>query len=188
MGGMEDEGMEGEGMEGEGMGDMGGTSGTSGMGGMGGGMDGGAPSGGAATDSEFPLDMSVEVYGIIYIYNPPDPEKLGVEQVTENTVIDVVPGTMGEQEVDSTPVVTPPPAGGTTPPPAGGTTRWRHPPAGGTSTARCGRWFKYGNHHSCDIFVEDFRFTFTTSISRTQHTLHSTTVVSILKEGSSNGY
>ncbi|MCG8651652.1 MAG: hypothetical protein MI861_17560 [Pirellulales bacterium] len=34
---------------------------------------------------EFPMDMMVEVYGLIYMYNPPDPVKLGivVESVTE---------------------------------------------------------------------------------------------------------
>jgi len=37
---------------------------------------------------EFPFDMKVEVYGLIYIYNPPQAEKLGVDQVDQNTVID----------------------------------------------------------------------------------------------------
>ena len=141
MGGMEGgmDGGEGDMDMGMGMGgDMGG--GPGGMGGMGrGGMDaggGGGFPGGGADESEFPLDMSVEIYGIIYIYNPPDPGKLGVEQVNEDTVIDVVDGTMGNQpNENAAPGVTPtpeenttPPAGGTTPP-AGGTT----PPAGGTT-------------------------------------------------------
>lgn len=39
-------------------------------------------------NEQFPLDLDVEIYGIIYIYNPPLAEKLGVEQVTEDTVID----------------------------------------------------------------------------------------------------
>ena len=47
---------------------------------------------------EFPLDMSVEIYGIIYIYNPPDPEKFGVEQVTEDTVIDGATETLGGRQ------------------------------------------------------------------------------------------
>lgn len=105
-----------------------------GMGGPGGtGGPGGGYESGDADDSEFPLDMAVEIYGIIYIYNPPDAEKLGVEEVTQDTVIDVVDGTMGDQPNDNA-VATPPagattpPAGGTTPP-AGGTT----PPAGGTT-------------------------------------------------------
>jgi len=75
--------------------------------------------------------MSVEVYGIIYIYNPPDPAKLGVEQVTEDTVIDVVEGTMGNQPNDNaTPPAdsTTPPADSTTPP-ADNTT----PPADSTT-------------------------------------------------------
>tara|TARA_R110002049_G_scaffold72490_2_gene187057 strand:- start:43190 stop:44788 length:1599 start_codon:yes stop_codon:yes gene_type:complete len=42
-------------------------------------------------EKEFPFDMSVEVYGLIYIYNPPQKEKLGVDQVDQNTVIDGVP-------------------------------------------------------------------------------------------------
>jgi hypothetical protein len=112
-GGDEDMDMGGMGM-GMGMG-MGGGSG----GGMGGPGGGGFP-GGAADESEFPLDMSVEIYGIIYIYNPPDQAKLGVEEVTEDTVIDVVEGTMGNQPSDAAT----PPADGTTPP-ADGTT----PPA-----------------------------------------------------------
>ena len=46
--------------------------------------------GGGSTpgNEQFPLDLDVEIYGIIYIYNPPLAEKLGVEQVTEDTVID----------------------------------------------------------------------------------------------------
>lgn len=49
---------------------------------------------GAATSTEpakeFPLDMNVEVYGLIYIYNPPDPAKLGLEQVTKENVGELV--------------------------------------------------------------------------------------------------
>ncbi len=51
--------------------------------GMGVGMGTGAP-----RADEFPLDMNVEIYGIIYVYNPPDVMKLGVDQVDENTVIE----------------------------------------------------------------------------------------------------
>ena len=71
--------------------------------------------------------MSVEIFGIIYIYNPPDPGKLGVEQVTEDTVIDVVDGTMGNQPNENAAPAATPTASGNTTPPAGGTT----PPAGG---------------------------------------------------------
>ena len=83
-------GMGGMGGE-EGMDDMGGM----GMGGMGMGM-GGMGGGGAAAgepEDEFPLDMNVEIYGIIYIYNPNDEEKLGIELVDEDTVIDGSAGT-----------------------------------------------------------------------------------------------
>ncbi len=132
MGGMEG-GMDG----GEGDMDMG--MGMGGDMGGGGGMDaggGGGFAGGGADESEFPLDMSVEIYGIIYIYNPPDPGKLGVEQVNEDTVIDVVDGTMGNQpNENAAPGVTPTPEENTTPP-AAGTTRLAGgttPPAGGTT-------------------------------------------------------
>jgi len=103
--------------------DMGGGGpGDMGLGGMGSGGGAGFP-GGGADDSEFPLDMSVEIYGIIYIYNPPDAGKLGDEQVTEDTVIDVVDGTMGDQpNENATPVTTPAPADSTTPAPADSTT------------------------------------------------------------------
>ena len=73
-----------------------------------------------ADDSEFPLDMAVEIYGIIYIYNPPDAEKLGVEEVTQDTVIDVVDGTMGDQPNDNAAATLP--AGATTPPAGGNKT------------------------------------------------------------------
>ena len=49
---------------------------------------GGSGGSGARGGQKYPFDMRAEVYGLIYIYNPPDPEKLGVEQVTEDTVID----------------------------------------------------------------------------------------------------
>ena len=57
-------------------------------GGYGGSGAGGQTGGRQGKSEEFPLDVDVEVYGLIYIYNPPDPEKLGLEQVTEDTVID----------------------------------------------------------------------------------------------------
>jgi hypothetical protein len=44
--------------------------------------------GGTTTNEQFPMDLNVEIYGIIYIYNPPLPEKLGVEKVTEDTVVE----------------------------------------------------------------------------------------------------
>lgn len=71
------------------------------MGGMddgGGGGFGSMPSPGKA--DAFPLDMVVEVYGIIYIYNPPQADSLGIEQVDENTVVE---GTaLGEGRMDET--------------------------------------------------------------------------------------
>jgi hypothetical protein len=85
--------------------DMGG-----GMGGMGGGMGGGGGAASMGAEEEFPLDMAVEIYGIIQIYNPPDPVKFGVEAVTEDTVIDGETETIGGQAVAK------PPAAETAPP------------------------------------------------------------------------
>ena len=51
-------------------------------GGMSGGMMsgmGGGTGGRAALNTESPYDAIVEIYGIIYIYNPVDPAKLGIE-------------------------------------------------------------------------------------------------------------
>ncbi|MEL6106103.1 MAG: hypothetical protein AAFU85_08705 [Planctomycetota bacterium] len=74
----------GGGMGGDMMGDeMGmGMSMGMGMGGMGGGPVGGASTG----DEEFPLDMEVEIYGLIYFYNPPNRDTLGVEKVGDGEV------------------------------------------------------------------------------------------------------
>jgi hypothetical protein len=66
--------------------DMGMESGM-GMGGMGMGMAAAPPK---KPPEPFPLDMAVELYGLIYMYNPPDPVKLGVEEVDKDTVIDGV--------------------------------------------------------------------------------------------------
>ncbi len=73
-------------------------------GGMGMGMGMGMGGGMASTEpvDETPLDMSVEIYGIIYIYNPPDPIKLGLEQVTEDTVLDGASETIGGEKVAPT--------------------------------------------------------------------------------------
>ncbi len=69
-----------------GIGGMGGSGGYMGMmGGSGGGypgMGGGYPgmSAGMGEMSESPYDATVEIYGLIYIYNPVDPAKLGLEE------------------------------------------------------------------------------------------------------------
>lgn len=39
----------------------------------------------AKPKDEFPLDVTVEVYGLIFIYNPPNLEALGVESITAET-------------------------------------------------------------------------------------------------------
>lgn len=61
---------------------------------------GGSFAGSASRDQgqKFPMDMSVEVYGIIYLFNPPTAERLGIEQVTDETVIDGK--SMAEEAVD----------------------------------------------------------------------------------------
>jgi hypothetical protein len=101
------------------MGDMGGMGAPGGMGAGLGSMDegsGGDAYGGMPTTAKadaFPLDMIVEVYGIIYIYNPPQADSLGIEKVDENTVVE---GTaLGEGRADDTaeepvPAVSPDPA------------------------------------------------------------------------------
>ena len=64
---------------------------------------------------EFPLDMQVEIYGLIYIYNPPDLAKLAIEQITEETVDQAVQDLSGEAKEPiqaATPVAEPPPAAG----------------------------------------------------------------------------
>lgn len=110
----------GMGMEMEmGMGEMG--MGDMGMGGMG---MGGTGMGGAAAANQdpFPLDVTVEVYGLIHIYNPPDRSKLGVEQVNADTIAEGE--TLGAQTPAPTPEAalpapaTPDTATPTTPTPA----------------------------------------------------------------------
>lgn len=98
------------GMEEEGLGSGGGM----GMGGMGmGGMGRGGMARGGAADQpidEFPLDMQVEIYGIIYIYNPPDLEKLAIKQITEETVDQAVRDLSGETKDKADAITTPPAA------------------------------------------------------------------------------
>ncbi|QDV42897.1 hypothetical protein Enr13x_27480 [Stieleria neptunia] len=111
-------GMEDEMMGGMGMGDMS----MGGMGGMGGGASVGAP-------EDYPMDMEVEIYGLIYFYNPPSEESLGIEKVKDDVsidesaeVIDALPGptdtepTTTAEPPTATPPATEPPA--TTPPAA----------------------------------------------------------------------
>ena len=55
-------------------------------GGMAGGMGGGM--GAVADDEENPHEVTLEVHGLIYIYNPPNLQKLGTGTVAEQTVED----------------------------------------------------------------------------------------------------
>lgn len=76
--------------------------------GMGMGMETGAAT---TTVEQFPMDLNVEIYGIIYIYNPPLPEKLGVEKVTEDTVVEGTSMRDGSKvETAATPTEQPPAA------------------------------------------------------------------------------
>ncbi|MCR9295323.1 MAG: hypothetical protein NXI32_21610 [bacterium] len=56
-----------------------------GYGGGGGGMYGG---GGAAQGGAADFDVDVEVFGIVYLFNPVDIERLGLNKVTEDTQLD----------------------------------------------------------------------------------------------------
>jgi len=95
--------------------------GASEYGGEGGGMTA------TAAKEQFPMDLDVEIYGTIYIYNPPQKENLGVDKVTEATVIEGQ-SVLDGRKVDLEPVpvaqppdlvtpdaVSPPPTGELTP-------------------------------------------------------------------------
>lgn len=106
--------MSGMGMDG-GMGMPGSDMGM-GMGGMGMGMGGMGMMPGAS-----PMDIPVEIYGVVYLFNPPNMIKLGLDKVTAETELDdtveqpAAPPTAGQ------PAAAPPAAGqpGTAPPAAG---------------------------------------------------------------------
>ncbi len=129
---------------GESSGSSGGTSssgrtggGLGGLGALGGGTKSSSTSGSSEVE-EYPFDVKVEIRGMIYIYNPPDPAKLPVEQVTKETVeealgekpvAEVPPAASSDQPLPETneelqPPVTPPAGGADTPAtepaPAGG--------------------------------------------------------------------
>jgi hypothetical protein len=108
-GGMAGGEMGGE-MGGEGMSSMGGFGSSESEGGFEG-FGGGGPSTQSEED-EYPLDMNVKVTGLIYFYNPPSKQSLGVEEVNEEVSID-----QSAEVIESTP--TPPvTAPATTPAPA----------------------------------------------------------------------
>ncbi|OYP33139.1 hypothetical protein [Rhodopirellula sp. MGV] len=145
-----------------------GMSGMSGMESMGMGMDmgmSGMGSGGGAAvaggaDEEFPTDLDVEIYGLIYFWNPPSDEALGVDKLKDQAeitidasaeVIDDLPNPSATTPAADTvpPTVTTPGTGtpatdatGTQPPttpdagtpPAPGTTQPAAPDAGDPAT------------------------------------------------------
>jgi len=92
MGDMGGGGGGGRGMGGMGMGGMG-MEGGSGMGGYGeggdgmGGMGGMGMGGMGAIQAKPAWEMSVEVYGVVYLYNPVSIKRLGLDKVTEDTQV-----------------------------------------------------------------------------------------------------
>ncbi len=109
--------------------------GAAGEGALGGGMSGGSYGGGASTVAEATNDLPVDIYGVVYVYNPPDLKKLFIEKVDTSTKIEgdaTAPGDQpaGEQPTNpaapTTPPADTPPAGTETPPAA-------TPPADGTT-------------------------------------------------------
>ena len=100
---------------------------SSGMSSYGGSGSGSSARGGQ--EEEFPLDMQVEIYGLIYIYNPPNVAALGIEKVTEDTVIDgsdEQPAPADPQPTAPQPTVPPQRAA---PQPAGGQAPTGNPPS-----------------------------------------------------------
>ena len=87
MGGMDGGGGDG-GYGAGGAGGMDGGMGGMGMGGMGmGGMGTGGMGTGGMTSTKPSWEMPVEVYGVIYLYNPVSIKRLGLDKVTENTEV-----------------------------------------------------------------------------------------------------
>ena len=70
----------------------GGRGGPMGLGGLGGGEGAGtgAAGGGMVVGSAKSYDLPVEIYGIVYLFNPVDMNKLGIEKVTADTQIENV--------------------------------------------------------------------------------------------------
>jgi hypothetical protein len=72
---------------------MGGMAGLPGLGSPDGGMEGSGSGGGtgpAIVGTSKSYDLPVEVYGIVYLFNPVDMNKLGIEKVTAETQIENV--------------------------------------------------------------------------------------------------
>ena len=107
-----------------------------GMGGGGSYPGGGDPggSGSTAATSDSPYDATVEIYGIIYIYNPVDPAKLGIEKekpAASEAAATGEPAANGDAAADATAEdAAEAAADGTPPADAAGTT-----PAAGTGSA-----------------------------------------------------
>lgn len=71
---------------------------------MGGGMGGmSGMGGGFGAPEDFPKDMEVEIYGLIYFWNPPSEESLGIDKVKDDVSIDE-----SAEVIDALPTPTPP--------------------------------------------------------------------------------
>jgi hypothetical protein len=79
---------------------------------MGGGGGGAArPATGIASSKEDPNEIEVEIYGIVYIYNPPERKLLGIPEPTgttsPNPTAPVVPATTPASTTPVAPVASP---------------------------------------------------------------------------------
>lgn len=116
MGGMGAGGYGGEGGYGGGYGGESGYGG--GYGGEGGDMYGGGGMGGyggmggmgAAPVDRNPWDLDIEVYGVVYLFNPVDINRLGLNKVDENTELDATVEETPEEAPLAAPETTPPAA------------------------------------------------------------------------------
>lgn len=69
---------------------LGGSAGTPGLGAPDGDMEGSGGGGSAVVGTAKSYDLPVEIYGIVYLFNPVDMNKLGIEKVTADTQIENV--------------------------------------------------------------------------------------------------
>lgn len=69
---------------------LGGSAGTPGLGAPDSGMEGSGGGGSAVVGAAKSYDLPVEIYGIVYLFNPVDMNKLGIEKVTADTQIENV--------------------------------------------------------------------------------------------------
>ena len=80
-----------------------GYGGEGGEGGMYGGLGGGLGGGGATTAGRADFDIPIEIYGIVYLFNPVDIQKLGLENITADTEYSDTVETPADVESDTPP-------------------------------------------------------------------------------------